>query len=135
MRMMGSIQPDVLAADESDSGWTRNPTPGETAAQRFARYTEGFSVEDEDAPPLLPVRPRVAQCPAACPGRLGALIGCSSHWLRASLRAGRLHEAAPCGAAVACVVKQLCWELPQSGRQRQRRLCSTVHTAHSRRRW
>lgn len=42
----------------------------ETAAERFARYTEGFSVEDEDAPPLPLVRslcscgmcPSFAQC-------------------------------------------------------------------------
>ena len=34
----------------------RPPQPDETAAQRFARYTEGFSVEDEDAPPLPLVR-------------------------------------------------------------------------------
>jgi hypothetical protein len=43
---------DMLAEDEADTSWMRPGTLDETAAQRFARYTEGFSVEDEDAPPL-----------------------------------------------------------------------------------
>jgi hypothetical protein len=46
----------VLAKDEADVGWLRPGALDETAAQRFARYTEGFSVEDEDAPPLPLVR-------------------------------------------------------------------------------
>jgi hypothetical protein len=55
-RMAHLIHYVVLATDEADVGWLRPGTLDETAAQRFARYTEGFSVEDEDAPPLPMVR-------------------------------------------------------------------------------
>lgn len=73
---MRLLQAACMSADEGDSAWSR-PSRDESAAQRFARYTEGFSVEDEDAPPL-PLVGLASTCdarPSACVCRSAAARG------------------------------------------------------------